>query len=371
MPISTGTPIHSLFGATPTPAELLDACGTHPSKVCRFTLERTGSVGWAEFVDWLVSKPLRILLIFVVAYVLNRFVRHAINRFAARVSGSVEGGRLRRVVDRAPSVLLPTGEVNLRAAARARTLTTVLKSVSSVVIYTFAVIYALGALGVNLGPLIAGAGIVGIAIGFGAQSLVRDFLSGIFILVEDQYGVGDVIDVGGTSGTVEEVSLRTTRLRDVNGTVWHVPNGEVRKVGNKSQQWARAVLDLSLPINVDVDAAEALIRRVAQDVCDDPEVRPHVLEDPEVWGVEAITLDGITERLVVKTTPGGQFAVMRTLRIRLIKAFEEAGIDLSGGDGTMYVRRDVAQDQADEAAAKATAAASAAAAASASAPKPK
>ena len=131
----------------------------------------------------------------------------------------------------------------MRSAARAATIGQVLRSLSSAVIYTFAAMYVLAELGLQLGPLIAGAGVAGVALGIGAQSLVRDFLSGMFMLIEDQYGVGDVIDVGVASGTVEAVTLRTTRLRDLNGTVWHVPNGTIARIGNQSQQWGRAVVD--------------------------------------------------------------------------------------------------------------------------------
>ncbi len=337
----------------PDPAELLRACGAKPSDVCRWTLEQTESVGWARAVDFIVSKPLKILLIVVVAYLLNRLVRRLIRRFAARLTTSAQGGRLRSIAAKAPAVLMPTGEISLRADARAKTLVAVLKSLATVIIYTFAAIYIMGTLGLQLGPLVAGAGIAGVALGFGAQSLVRDFLSGIFILVEDQYGVGDIIEVTGTSGTVEEISLRTTRMRDVNGTVWHIPNGEVRKVGNKSQQWARALLDLILPVTADVAVAEATIKRVAGEVCAEPDIAPHVLEPPEVWGVEDVGLEGITERLVVKTTPGGQWVVMRRLRARLITALAEEGVELPGSTSNLYIRHDRAVAQAEQAAADA------------------
>ncbi len=156
-------------------------------------------------------------------------------------------------------MLLSTGEVNVRSAARAETITAVLRSVATGIIGVFAGVYILGILGLNLGPLIAGAGLAGVALGFGAQSLVRDFLSGIFLLIEDQYGVGDVVDLGEASGTVEQVTLRVTRLRDQNGTVWHVPNGEIRRVGNKSQQWARAVVDIAVSPNADLERAAEVI----------------------------------------------------------------------------------------------------------------
>lgn len=169
------------------------------------------------------------------AWLLNRLVRRAIRRFAARIEGSADSGRLARIRERAPQVLLSTGEVNVRSAARAQTIAVVLRSVTSGVIWTFAFVYVLAALGLELGPLLAGAGVVGVALGFGAQFMVKDFLSGTFMLIEDQFGVGDVVDLGDLSGTVELVTLRLTRLRDENGTVWHIPNGEIRRLGNKSR----------------------------------------------------------------------------------------------------------------------------------------
>src|SRR5690606_4989578 len=134
----------------------------------------------------------------------------------------------------------------------------VLRSVASLVIWVAAVFVAVGSLrttNIELGPLIAGAGIVGVALGFGAQSLVKDFLTGLFMLIEDQYGVGDIVDVGPATGVVEGITLRTTRLRDVEGVLWHVPNGEIKRVGNLSQQWSRAVLDVPVPYETDLDRA--------------------------------------------------------------------------------------------------------------------
>lgn len=313
---------------------LAKACGDKPGNVCKWVFEQTGSQGWAQTADFFVSKPLHILVILIVAVLLNRVVRHSINRFSARLSGSVREGKLRKVADLAPAVLHPTTELNLRAEARGRTVAALLKSLATAVIYTFAFVYIVDVIGLQVGPLIAGAGIVGIAIGFGAQSLVRDFLSGIFILVEDQYGVGDIIDVGSASGTVEAVSLRTTRMRDVNGTVWHVPNGEIRRVGNKSQQWARGVLDLPLAHGTDLERAEAVIRQSSEQVCQDDDVAAAILEPPEVWGVESVAPEGIVMRVAVKTRPGEQFKVLRSLRSGLLEGLEAAGVALAGSTAT-------------------------------------
>ena len=201
-----------------------------------------------------------------------------------------------------------------------------LRSVASALIFTITGFLVLGEFGLNLAPLLAGAGILGIALGFGAQSLVKDFLSGLFILVEDQFGVGDIVDLDQqTVGTVEAVSLRTTRLRAVDGTVWHVPNGEIRRVGNKSQHWSRALLDVEVAYDTDIDHAKAVIQRVADTLWQE---RDDILEEPEVWGVERLGANAVVIRLVVKTRPADQYAVSRELRQRLKEAFDAEGIEI-------------------------------------------
>ena len=166
------------------------------------------------------------------------------------------------------------------------------------------------------------------AVGFGAQSLVKDFLSGIFMLIEDQYGVGDIIDVGPTSGVVEEVKLRTTQVRDVSGTLWHIPNGEIARVANMSQEWARAVLDIEVAYDTDLGHAMAVIKAVADEVWTDNLAHATIIEEPEIWGVQSFGADAIAIRLVAKVEPGEQWATGREIRRRLKDAFDEAGIDI-------------------------------------------
>jgi small conductance mechanosensitive channel len=194
------------------------------------------------------------------------------------------------------------------------------------VIWSIAVITILDELGVNLGPLIAGAGIAGVALGFGAQSLVRDFITGLFMVIEDQYGVGDVIDVGLATGTVEALSLRTTRLRDLEGVVWHVPNGEIHRVGNKSQQWARALVDVGVAYDADLDTATDVIRAAAQSLHQDPEYSPLVLDEPDVLGIESLSSERVVIRVVIRTQPQQQNRVARALRSRIKAALDDAGI---------------------------------------------
>jgi moderate conductance mechanosensitive channel len=319
---------------------LESACGSDPSFVCRRMLDWTGSEAWAEAADKLLSAPAHILLIVIVAFLANLAVRRAIRRLTRKIVDPESQAKLRNLKRRAPHAIVDTGSLSLRSAARAQTLALVLRSIASVVIWSIAVTMILGELGVALGPLIAGAGIAGVALGFGAQSLVKDFLSGIFMLVEDQYGVGDIINAGDASGTVEAVTLRTTRLRDVNGTVWHIPNGSIERVGNMSQQWARALLDIDVAYGTDIDRAQAVIKRVADALWRDRAWAGKVLEEPEVWGVENLGPDAIVLRLVVKTRPAEQFTVMRELRRRIADAFLDDGIIMPHPSREVWVRRD-------------------------------
>lgn len=310
------------------PVELAEACSTKPGNACRFVFEQTGSVGLAEFVDWLTDVPLQILWVLLVAWVVNRVTRRGIRRFGDRISGLQEKDGIARFRSKSHPPFVDTGDVNLRSAARAQTITGVMRSVATGVIGVFAGIYILEILGWNLGPLIAGAGVVGVALGFGAQSLVRDFLSGFFMIIEDHFGVGDVVDLGEASGTVEQVTLRVTRLRDQNGTVWHVPNGEIRRVGNKSQQWARAVLDIAVSPQADLERAAVVIGEAAEAVWALDEAKPDVLSTPEVLGIEYLGPDAAAIRVQGKTRPGAQWRVSRLLRVRIAEALAEAGIDL-------------------------------------------
>jgi small-conductance mechanosensitive channel len=329
-----------LWAVEPTDAEIVEACGEDPGFWCEQVYRWTDNAALGEAAEWLLDKPLRVLLIIIGAWVANRLVRRAIRHLADRLV-RVQHGRLADLRNRAPSVL--AGTPDPRTTARVQTITAVLRSLSTATIYTIAFIMVLGELGISIGPLIAGAGIAGVALGFGAQSLVKDFLTGIFMVLEDEYGVGDVIDVGDVggatvSGVVEGVGLRTTRLRSADGTVWHVPNGEVRRVGNMSQQWSRALLDVAIASGSDIDRAVEVIRATAEALAVEPEWEPRILETPEVWGVERIDSDSITIRVVVKTTPGDQWALMRQLRVRLKAAFEDAGIQTPLPQRSVWLR---------------------------------
>lgn len=330
------------------PAVLTEVCGEDPSFICKQVLQRTDNADWAELADVVFARPLTILLVLGIASIVNALLRRAIDRFVATMSGEQQASRRlkRRLRSSAmlrrglPASVLETGQLSLRAAARAETLGSVLRSIATFVIWVIAIVTILGELGINLGPLIAGAGVAGVALGFGAQSLVKDFLAGMFMLIEDQYGVGDIVDVGEASGTVEAVSLRTTKIRDVQGTMWHVPNGQIMRVGNMSQQWARALLDVSVAYGSDLDVAQQVIKDTADALWRDPDWSSRILEEPDVWGVEALAADGVTIRLVVKTLPAAQFNVLRELRVRIKQALEAAGIEIPYPQRTVWVRRE-------------------------------
>ncbi len=309
------------------------ACGVTDAtrNVCVAVYNLTHDSGLARTLDFVLTRPLQILLVLIVAYVANRLVRRAIRRFAASLGGERVQEGLSRLRQHAPQALMSTDEIpSLRRVQRAETIGALLQSIASFTIWVIAGLTVLGMFGINLGPLLAGAGIVGVAIGFGSQNLVRDFLSGIFMLLEDQYGVGDDIDVGTASGAVEGVGLRTTRLRSLDGTLWHVPNGEIRRVGNHTQGWSRAVLDLAIANDTDVDTAIEAIHREAVTMWKDEQGNwsSLILEQPEVWGVEDLGPSGYTVRLVVKTRPREKAKVARELRARIKDAFDRAGIEI-------------------------------------------
>jgi small-conductance mechanosensitive channel len=307
------------------------------------TLEVTAppvNVDTDKVVEFLLGSPLAIVVIVVMAMVVSRVARRAIKRTLRGLHSGGVRERLSAVRRRTPEALLETEEISIRATQRIEALASVLRSVVSFVVWLVAGLLVLGELGFDLAPLLAGAGILGVAIGFGSQSLVKDFLSGFFILVEDQFGVGDIVDLEpGISGTVEAVSLRTTRLRSVDGTVWHVPNGEIRRVGNMSQHWSRALLDIDVAYDTDLAHARTVIKRVADELWSDG---TDILEEPDLWGVESLGRHAVTLRLVVKTRPSRQWVVARELRERIKRAFDAEGIEIPFPQQTVWMRPDPA-----------------------------
>ncbi len=317
---------------------LIDACGVDGTYTCKKVFEWTENEFAATAADWLLDRPVRIALIVVLAIIVSKVLQRAVERFVKTIAATPNDIRLQALRDRTPARLLVEKE-SKRAEARAETIGLVLRSIVVAIVWTFAAMMILGQLDIDLGPLIAGAGIGGIALGFGAQSIVKDFLSGLFMLIEDQYGVGDVIDLGYATGTVEKVSLRSTTIRDVKGTVWHVPNGEIARVGNYSQLWSRALLDIEVAYDVDLRFAQGVIQRVADEFWADPEWGgDELMERPEVWGIQDLGASGIAIRLAVKTEPSMQWATERELRLRVKEAFDEAGIEIPFPQTTVWLR---------------------------------
>ena len=331
---------------------LADACGADPGTVCSLIFDLTGSSDAARIAEF-AARPIKALIILVLAWVVNRIVRrwvdHVVEGWLERRSTAEEEARrqsdeasdrdnaLHEAALRRARLLIDQQE---RSTQRTRTLGAVLRSIASITIYGMAVMMALGEFDVNLGPLIAGAGIVGVAIGFGAQSLVRDFLSGVFMLLEDQYGVGDVVDVGDTVGVVEEVKLRSTQVRDINGTLWHIPNGSIRRVANMSQDWGRVVMDVEVAYDTDITAATAVIKDVADRVWEAQLPSATIVEEPTILGVQNFGESSVSIRLMAKTEPGEHWAAARELRARLKVALDEAGIDIPFPQRTVWLKSD-------------------------------
>jgi moderate conductance mechanosensitive channel len=300
-------------------------CVNEIGTLCQTVFQMTGNPWLSGAVGWLANAPLRIVFILLVAFAVRFVSRRAIDRLARGAGNGKTPRLLRPLKERAPQAI--GALVSERRQQRAQTIASVMKSVVSFAVWGLAFMLILGEIGINLGPIIASAGIVGVALGFGAQNLVKDFLSGVFMMLEDQYGVGDIVDVGPATGTIESVGLRVTTLRDVNGTVWYVRNGEILRVGNSSQGFAVAVIDVQLGYNADIEAATEVLSRIATEAANSEPLSADVLEPPEVLGVDKVTPENITVRLTVKVRAGRQWAVQRALRARIIPALEEAGIE--------------------------------------------
>jgi len=309
--------------------QLADQANCATDTWCNRIYALTGNTQLAALAEWLIATPASIALILSLALITRFLSRRAISRLTRANSP-----------DKAPSLLRPSKahqRETIRAVAkplsserraqRARTIGSMLKSFASIAIFSLAIILILGQLGINLAPIIASAGVIGVALGFGAQNVVKDFVAGVFMILEDQYGVGDIVDLGPASGTVEGVGLRITTVRDSNGTVWYIRNGEVSRVGNSSQEFGVAVVDLPLGCATDVQRAIEIAEKTAAEVTSKTPLDEDALEPPKVLGVEKITTDGVTLRLTTKVRPGRQWAVQRALRAHIKTAFDAAHIE--------------------------------------------
>ncbi|WP_246036875.1 mechanosensitive ion channel family protein [Cellulomonas telluris] len=330
----------ALAGATPSPTETTDPL------IPPIPENRTDPLAWLHsFWDWFTGLPMRIVIIVVVGALVLALLRRLIGSVTNHIASGdsllergvlkpLGGSEVRSVLQKASPVAAA------RRTQRARTIGSVLRSTASVVVGSITAILVLDALGVNVAPLLTSAGIVGVAVGFGAQALVKDFLSGLFMLLEDQYGVGDVVDVGPATGTVEAVALRVTKIRDADGTLWYVPNGSMLRVGNKTQGFGTAVVELDVDYFADLDEVRALLERAAAEVAAEPVVGAFVQGSPTVTGAERLSAEAVTVKLSLRTEPGKHWEVGRHLRAAVRRHLTEAGIPLGGQRDLLAAHRE-------------------------------
>jgi small-conductance mechanosensitive channel len=303
-------------------------CWDREGSLCSLVYNLTNGNEWlSQGSEWFILRPLQILAILVGTFLVTRILRK-------RVRASVK-----KLLSAQPEVLNFRATLHdPRRETRANAVSSVISGAANTVVWVVAVMLIASRIGLELGPLLAGAGIVGVAVGFGSQSLVKDWISGLFMLMEDHYGLGDVVDLGPATGVVESFSLRSTVIRSLNGTVWHIPNGEISRVGNLSQVWSMALVEVSVAYQTNLDAAIAVMSETAEQLVAMEEFASTVLEPPVVTGVEQLGDDGITIRLMVKTTAGAQWGLQRALRKAVKESFEAQGIEIPFPQRDVWLR---------------------------------
>jgi len=279
------------------------------------------SLAWIS-PDTLISIAIVVLFTIVARFLLVRLVKRVTSKALQRAQARRAGGGTKadHIIE---ALTLANHE---RYTQRAATMGSVISSLVTVLLWVMAALTILALVDIPLAPLLASAGVGGVALAFGAQSLVKDFLSGMFMVMEDQYGVGDVVDTGDLRGTVEEVGLRVTRIRDASGTIWYVRNGEILRLGNQSQGWSTAIVDV--PVAVDESPARviAILEKVAEAAEQAPELSGELLEKPNVVGVNSVTGTAMTIRVIAKTLPNQHWAIQRWLLEHCVSALAKAGI---------------------------------------------
>jgi len=281
---------------------------------------------WQSALEWVTGAPLRIVGIIITAVAAQMILRWLIRHSVQRTSTRAQRERLEslRRIDRTAE--LSAVLLSQRTEQRAAAIGSLLSSIVGIAVWGIAVLTILPLVGVDIAPLLASAGVIGVALGFGAQTMVKDYLSGIFLIIEDQIGVGDVVDLGPAVGTVEEVALRYTRLRDMSGVVWYVRNGEILRVANRSQGWTLAIVDIPVDYGSDLDKVRNLIEAVAVDMDEDPAYDDMLLGRPSFAGVESMTGNAVIVRVTAKAVPEKQIPLAREIRERIKIAFDRAGI---------------------------------------------
>ncbi|TDC00447.1 mechanosensitive ion channel family protein [Nonomuraea longispora] len=323
----TPSPPASPSSGLPDPEKVVQdmtgVCTKDP--VCSTLVGMFDNAAWAP----IVASAVVIVLIVVLAFVLRKVAHKMITRLVLRTAAKSSISRRFRKGAATDSI---DALLHERRKQRAETMGSVLKHIASIVILGTAVLTVLDRLTIPIAPLLTSVGILGVAIGFGAQELVKDFIAGMFMLLEDQYGVGDVIDAGAAIGTVEAVTLRVTRLRDADGRVWYVRNGTITRIGNESQGWSRAYVDVPVAYDSDIVSVRVLLEHLAEELWADPELRESkIVEQPQVFGVEQLSDSSVVFRITAKTLPNEQAEVARELRIRVKTTLDDAGIPMVAG----------------------------------------
>ncbi len=313
----------------------MDGAESHPLTRSNPDLRDDGSVMSApattsfwdqSAVQWFLGVPLRIAITVVVAivvrWILIRIIRRVVRK-AAAVARRERLGVAKRVARTTELTEILMGD---RREQRAESVGQLLSSIVTFTIWTIAIIVILTTLGVDLGPVLASAGLIGVVVGFGAQTLIKDYISGVFLILEDQFGIGDVVDLGPAVGTIEEVTLRVTRLRDMSGVVWYVRNGEILRVANRSQGWTLSIVDVPVAYDENIDHIRELVERLAEDMDDDPSYDEILLGKPQFAGVESVSGDAVFVRITAKSAPEQQQALAREIRERVKTVFDRAGV---------------------------------------------
>jgi small-conductance mechanosensitive channel len=297
------------------------------------------TTNWAAFVGDVIAVAAIVLIALLVRWILHFVIDRVVTQIVTGVK------RKQDVTDTQALSASPLQAVRL--VQRTRTLGSVLTNIVNVTLFIVVVLLIVNVINNEiLGSFALLSAAIGAGLGFGAQNIVKDVLNGMFMVVEDQLGVGDIVDLGFATGIVEEVKIRVTKVRDVNGTLWFVRNGEILRVGNMSQGWARVILDISVPTDADVSEVESALLRSATELAQSVKWRSRVLEKPEIWGLESIADDSMIIRLTMKVRTSAKDDVARELRMRLKRTLDElqvripklSNVVLTGFDGATRVR---------------------------------
>jgi len=312
----------------------VDISCSNQGPLCDALVEWTGNEAVGELLAYVISVPLKIVLIFFLAIVTNRVLRSAVGRLVGRLGEATanhgEGMVSARSVDRADE--------------RADTIESLLRSLTTAIVAAIAVIMSLEVLGLGVVSAVASAGVLGLAIGFGAQSVVEDLLRGLFMLAEDQFGIGDRVDVGVVSGTVDRITPRTTVIKDPEGTIWHIPNSEIDYVANEAQVRSRAAVVIGVSYSADLDETVDVLERAAAEAAEDSDWADDVKEDPEVQGIHELGADSVNFRVVTWVDASRRRPYERHLRKVLIEAVDGAGIEMPNRQLDVWVRSESEED---------------------------